>query len=121
MNGWGSISPPQPGFDPRTVQPVAGRYTDWAIAAARELNIEQPYQKYTKPITTQNSYNSATLYKLSQSIFLSNSRIFPKERCFLDEPQSRPVRPYGKGHMTMTISTEYFWKYVDRKQTQAPW
>jgi nicotinamidase-related amidase len=24
---------PQPGFDPRTVQPVASRYTDWAIAA----------------------------------------------------------------------------------------
>jgi len=24
------ISPP-PGFDPRTVQPVASRYTDWAI------------------------------------------------------------------------------------------
>jgi hypothetical protein len=28
------ISPP-PGFDPRTVQPVASRYTDW------ELNIKQ--------------------------------------------------------------------------------
>ena len=27
------ISPP-PGFDRRTVQPVASRYTDWAIAAA---------------------------------------------------------------------------------------
>ena len=26
------ISPP-PGFDPRTVQPVASRYTDWAITA----------------------------------------------------------------------------------------
>ena len=26
------ISPP-PGFDPRTVQPVASRYTDWAISA----------------------------------------------------------------------------------------
>ena len=26
------ISPP-PGFDPRTIQPVASRYTDWAIAA----------------------------------------------------------------------------------------
>jgi hypothetical protein len=24
---------PQPGFDPRTVQPVASRYTDWAILA----------------------------------------------------------------------------------------
>jgi hypothetical protein len=24
---------PQPGFNPRTVQPVASRYTDWAIPA----------------------------------------------------------------------------------------
>ena len=30
------ISPP-PGFDPRTVQPVASRYTDWAIAARLSL------------------------------------------------------------------------------------
>jgi hypothetical protein len=28
----GNISPP-PGFDPRTVQPVASRYIDWAIPA----------------------------------------------------------------------------------------
>jgi len=28
----GKSSPP-PGFDPRTVQPVASRYTDWAILA----------------------------------------------------------------------------------------
>jgi len=26
---------PLPGFDPRTVQPVASRYTDWAIPAPR--------------------------------------------------------------------------------------
>jgi len=25
------MSPP-PGFDPQTVQPVASRYTDWAVA-----------------------------------------------------------------------------------------
>jgi hypothetical protein len=30
------ISPP-PGFDPRTVQPVASRYTDWAIAAPTNI------------------------------------------------------------------------------------
>ena len=38
------ISPP-PGFDPRTVQPVASRYTDWAIPALtiiyKSLNIFQ--------------------------------------------------------------------------------
>jgi len=29
------ISPPPPEFDPRTVQPVASRYTDWAIRECR--------------------------------------------------------------------------------------
>jgi hypothetical protein len=33
------ISPPT-GFDPRTVHPVASRYTDWAIAAARDWRAE---------------------------------------------------------------------------------
>jgi hypothetical protein len=28
------ISPPPPGFDPRTVQPIASLYTDWVIRAA---------------------------------------------------------------------------------------
>ena len=32
LEGCGKSCPP-PGFDPRTVQPVASRYTDWAIAA----------------------------------------------------------------------------------------
>ena len=29
----GGISRPRPGFDPRSVQPVASRYTDWAVPA----------------------------------------------------------------------------------------
>jgi hypothetical protein len=32
MNGCGK-SPSSTGFDPRTIQPVAGRYTEWAIPA----------------------------------------------------------------------------------------
>jgi hypothetical protein len=32
LDGCGKSRHP-PGFDPRTVQPVASRYTDWAIAA----------------------------------------------------------------------------------------
>ena len=35
LDAWGNISPP-PGFDPRTDQPIASRYTDWAIAARRK-------------------------------------------------------------------------------------
>jgi len=30
---------PLPGFDPRTVQPVASRYTDWATPALEELSV----------------------------------------------------------------------------------
>jgi len=29
---------PRPGFDLRTVQPVASRYTDWAIPAHKDIN-----------------------------------------------------------------------------------
>ena len=36
LDGCGKILPP-PGFDPRTVQPVASHYTDWAIPAAAVL------------------------------------------------------------------------------------
>ena len=32
------ISPPPPGFDARTVQPVASRYTDWATPASKLNN-----------------------------------------------------------------------------------
>ena len=35
------ISPPS-GFDPRTVQPVASRYTDWAIPAHAFINYSVP-------------------------------------------------------------------------------
>jgi hypothetical protein len=40
------ISPP-PGFDPRTVQPVASRYTDWAIPAHYEVYKTDIINKYT--------------------------------------------------------------------------
>jgi len=34
----GKISPP-PGFDPRTVQPVASRYTDYATRPTKALRV----------------------------------------------------------------------------------
>jgi hypothetical protein len=34
LDGCGKFRPP-PGFDPRTVQPVASRYTDYAVPAPR--------------------------------------------------------------------------------------
>jgi hypothetical protein len=44
------ISPP-PGFDPRTVQPVASRYTDWAIPAQTN---EIKNKQYNKILTQSN-------------------------------------------------------------------
>jgi hypothetical protein len=35
LDGCGKSRPPPPGFDPRTVQPVASPYTDWAIPGHR--------------------------------------------------------------------------------------
>jgi hypothetical protein len=35
--GWVQRISPQTGFDPRTVQPVASRYTDWVITA--QINV----------------------------------------------------------------------------------
>ena len=50
------ISPP-PGFDPRTVQSEASRYTDWAIPA---LNFRIHYKKLPKD-DVQKSKNVAVL------------------------------------------------------------
>ena len=36
LDGWEESRPP-PGFDPRTVQPVASSYTNWAIPARNRL------------------------------------------------------------------------------------
>ena len=46
------ISPPQE-FDPRTVQPVASRYTDWAIPAHSHFKTEGKIEVIVKvhPIT----------------------------------------------------------------------
>ena len=40
------ISPP-PGFDPRTVQPVASRYTDWAIPAHERRDMNYKYDIFS--------------------------------------------------------------------------
>ena len=37
----GKSRPPAPGFDPRTVQPVASRYTDWAIAVPEKCQVRK--------------------------------------------------------------------------------
>ena len=50
------ISPP-PGFDARTVQPVASRYTDWAMAAPRirRIQLKNNSETYTEQTLTGSS------------------------------------------------------------------
>ena len=55
---------PLPGFDPQTVQPVASRYTDWAIAAADSVSNSDKSRKlqfYKPPICNQ----ITTIWQLS--------------------------------------------------------
>ena len=64
------ISPP-PGIDPRTVQPVASRYTDYAIPAPRPTT-KQPQNKLTSgsAFSTQNAdgmYTSSNFMPMESS------------------------------------------------------
>ena len=43
LDGYGKSRPP-PGLDPRTVQPIASRYTDWVIAALTNINILNKFE-----------------------------------------------------------------------------
>jgi hypothetical protein len=68
------ISPP-PGFDPWTVQPVASRYTHWAIAA-HQLHIVSKLKR-----------NPLTESKLTPCIILHNYRTF--KQAFVTPSNSR--------------------------------
>ena len=50
-NGAENLALP-PGFDPLTVQPVASRYTDWAIRARTEGSGGYKYQRTTAEAAT---------------------------------------------------------------------
>ena len=43
---WKISSSPPPGFDSRTVQPVASRYTDWAIPAHRLWEYKDEFRNF---------------------------------------------------------------------------
>ena len=50
------ISLTAPGFDPRTVQPVASRYTDWAIPAHMYIIISQGWVLMTYYTLCENKF-----------------------------------------------------------------
>ena len=59
----GKISPP-PGFDPRTVQPVASRYTHWATPAQSRFHNTEP--EYC--LVSNTGYSSQNKTKTTQQI-----------------------------------------------------
>ena len=51
LDGCGKSCPP-PGFDPRTVQPVASRYTDWAIPDRFWVRVKLNFTYFTDTSNT---------------------------------------------------------------------
>jgi hypothetical protein len=70
LDGWGKFRP-QPGFDPRTVQPAAICYTDWAIPAHnyfgnRFVFLRQSRHTQSSPGETFNTRNWKLRFKDSE-------------------------------------------------------
>jgi hypothetical protein len=75
------ISPP-PGFDPQTVQPVASRYTDWAIRptinAQNGAKVASLYKQYTKfQVSDEFAPSVSTSAFLSSVLGWCNAPQFP--------------------------------------------
>jgi hypothetical protein len=93
------ISPP-PGFDPRTVQPVASRYTDWAIPAHSSSNS-------SSSSSSSNSSSNVVCLSGSESSAVSNICTQPSTpRTLLTQPHLRSQR---------TQHTHYKGRYGWRK------
>jgi hypothetical protein len=61
---------PSPGFDPRTVQPVARRYTDWAIPAHRSPTVVN----YNSNHTDTTCVNMSSVHYVSFNFEVPHSR-----------------------------------------------
>lgn len=57
-----------------------------------------------------------TLWRLSQSSFLSNFFPASVEHCFLEGSYASPVCPSGKSDTWMKINTEHWWNVTDRRK-----
>ena len=90
---------PPPGFDPRTVQPVASRYTDRAIPATRFFKCEScnvPSLKGKAWLITS--------YKKHKSYFARQHAVCTaktRSNC----PTSRPFQQYNDSHLSTLLST----------------
>ena len=82
------ISPP-PGFDPRTAQPVASRYTDYAFPAAVNLNLNLM-------LHVKNYIDAHKIHYWSTHIFLCNLIILLHVLTVNDHLQGKNFRcPWG--------------------------
>jgi len=79
------ITPP-PVFDPRTVQPITSRYSDYAIPAHKEPIF---HEKYDSQIYTRSQTNGPTDVIVSKAVLFTASRARNYLRiCCLNMPQT---------------------------------
>jgi hypothetical protein len=113
-SGWlRKISPP-PGFDPRTVQPVASRYTDWAIAAHYATDIN-----FTVTLLTFIRYLKCSKLLSCTPCLIIVSELLAKET------KLSYVRPlwFEKSGVTWLLrhSVHYLWPALNRSCTKIFW
>ena len=76
LHGCGKSRPP-PGFDPRTVQPVAIRCTDWATLANKRGHTSL-FNKFISPFTRTCAWK--TTHRRLRQYYQSRRRKIPEER-----------------------------------------
>jgi len=85
------ISPP-PGFDPRAVQPVASRYTDWATRLTFVLyfciNYNIDSQQNNRPLPTIKKH----LFTVSTTVFMLMLIVLVSQHVLSDPGRRPPVR-----------------------------
>jgi len=104
------ISPP-PEFDPRTVQPAASRYTDWAIPAHRYWSRRQNTQK-----TNRSTSQRAAALHWEQQTASYRTRYDPREQSMHGLAVSNGAVKKSKRHITqihtrLTESTKIFFTW----------
>ena len=82
------ISPP-PGFDPRTVQPVASRYTDWAIPSSATTVTETIPVQNTIKLTISIQIHQKQWAKQEQLKYRNVSATHSRHYCLLSVEQHR--------------------------------
>jgi hypothetical protein len=122
LDGCGKSRPP-PGFDPRTVQPVASRYTDYAIPAHliySNLNFLEKFWKNTVyQIYNIFSTNFGKILYIKYTIF---SRKFLK-KCCISNIHNFFSRKFGKIlYIKYTVFFQHFSrKFKQQKSDKSDW